>query len=99
MSPANFAGGSAAPTTALPSCRWEQNRRPRKVGSDDRAALRNLGLRIPGRGPKFFLAPLLKPKSVFFIFLPPPRGGVLDAETGQGHETGTGRVRCRSYPF
>jgi molecular chaperone IbpA len=41
----------------------------------------------------------LKPKTDFFIFLLSPKGDVPDALTGQGLETGTGRVRCRSYPF
>jgi molecular chaperone IbpA len=47
---------------------------------------------------KFFVAPL-KLKPSFFIFSPPPRGGAPNAMTGWGIETGTGRVRCRSYPF
>jgi molecular chaperone IbpA len=35
----------------------------------------------------------------FFIFPLPPRGGAPDALTGRGIQTGTGRVRCRLYPF
>jgi len=46
-----------------------------------------------------FLAALLKPKASFFIFLSPSQGGVSDAVTGRGLEAGTGRVRCRLYPF
>jgi molecular chaperone IbpA len=50
-------------------------------------------------GVENFSADPLKPKTGFFIFPSPSRGGIPDAVTGWGIETGTGRVRCRSYPF
>src|SRR6266403_617146 len=61
--------------------------------------VRGYGRHRLGCGARKFFASPLKPKSGFFIFQSPSRDGSW-APHGPGKpEMGTGRVRCRSYPF
>jgi hypothetical protein len=70
------------------------NKRFRAPSTSVPAAPVNFSLRTEAAGLKKFFAALLKPEIDFFIFPLPPIGGVSDALTGQGLETGTGCVRC-----